>query len=118
MDESLSVRCINISFGETFMTIFAPKRKNDQHWEGHTVDVAFSGKISCPVLITRRLLSLLSNSEDSCAPVVRRIIANRKVISFIPLWEFLGISYTTAKDDFKNTSNLSFRTSHNLVRIT
>ena len=98
MDEILSVRCIDISFGEAFMSIFIPKRKNDQHREGHTVDVAFSGKISCPVLITKRLLSLLPNSEDSCAPIVRRIIANRKGNKFHPS---LGISYTTAKGDFK-----------------
>ena len=70
MDEILSVRCIDISFGETFMTILVPKRKNDQHREGHKVDVAFSGKISCPVLITKRLLSLLPNSEGSCAPLI------------------------------------------------
>ena len=62
MDEILSVRCIDISFGEAFMSIFIPKRKNDRHREGHTVDVAFSGKISCAVLITKRLLSLLPNS--------------------------------------------------------
>ena len=97
MDEILSVRCIDISFGETFMTILVPKRKNDQHREGHKVDVAFSGKISCPVLITKRLLSILPNSEGSCAPIVRRIIANRKGNKFHPS---LGISYTTAKDDF------------------
>ena len=96
MDEILSVRCIDISFGETFMTILVPKRENDQQREGHKVDVAFSGKISCPVFITKRLLSLLSNSEGSYAPIVRRIIANRKGNKFYPS---LGISYTTAKDD-------------------
>ena len=94
MDEILSVRCIDIQFGETFMTIFVPKRKDDQHREGHTVDVAFSGKISCPVLITKRLLRLLPNSEDSCTPIVRRIIANRKSNKFHPS---LGISYATAR---------------------
>ena len=31
MDEILSFRCIEISFGETFMTVLVPKRKNDQH---------------------------------------------------------------------------------------
>ena len=54
--------------------------------------------MSCPVNITQRLLSLLSGDQDSSFPVVRRIVACKDHSYFHPS---LGISYSTARDLFK-----------------
>ena len=99
MDETLSVRCIDISFGKTFMIIFVPKWRTTNIGKGIRLMLLFQEKFHAQYsFITKRLLSLLPNSEDSCASTVRRIIANRKGIKF---HLSLGISYTTAKDDLK-----------------
>ena len=57
IDEIISVRVKDIQFHSDHMTIFVPKRKNDQHRNSHSVDVAMSGKISCPVLLAKKLIT-------------------------------------------------------------
>ena len=52
------VRVKDVSISNDGMTIFVSKRKNDQFCEGPT---ARSSKVSCPVLITERLLALLAS---------------------------------------------------------
>ena len=74
------------------------KKENDQHREGHTSTIAFTGTLSCPVNITQRLLSLLPGDKDSISSIVRRIGAYKKRSYFQPS---LGISYSTGRDLFK-----------------
>ena len=60
------------------MVIFVPKRKNDQHREGHFSDIRRSNKSTCPVSFTEKLLSLLPDEKGSSFPVLRRIVQKRK----------------------------------------
>ena len=55
MEELLEVRFKDFTFNSSFMTILVGKRKNDQHRDGHKINIVESGKISCPVPITRKL---------------------------------------------------------------
>ena len=54
--------------------------------------------MSCPVSLSKKLLSLLPDDESSVFPVTRRIVCSKNEQKF---HEFLGISYSTARDVFK-----------------
>ena len=58
-NEIIQVQRKHVHVFPDHMTIFCPRRKNDQHSRGHTIYFARSGKISCPVSITEKLLSKL-----------------------------------------------------------
>ena len=65
------------------MTVLVGKRKNDQHRDGHKIDIVESGKVSCPVSITRKLIGLLGDEKTSEFPSVRRIVIKREDKCFI-----------------------------------
>ncbi|CAH3032982.1 unnamed protein product, partial [Pocillopora meandrina] len=98
ISELLSVKIIDITIVHDGMSIFVSKRKNDQFREGHTSIIARSGKVSCPVSITERLLVLLASPKESCSPVLRRIVRTKNGAYF---HKSLGISYSTIRDEFK-----------------
>ena len=50
---------------------FCPKRKNDQRSQGHFFYFARSGKITCPVSITEKMLSKLP--DNPVQPLVCRL---------------------------------------------
>ena len=77
------------------MSIFLPKRKNDQFRAGNTIHIARTGRPTCPVSIAERLLQMLPDRRDSCYPVVGRIQKKKGVQRFHPT---RGISYITARD--------------------
>ena len=52
--------------------------KNDQHIEGHTAFLARSGKVTCPVAVTERLVNLLPNSSSAFSLVRRNVKAKSK----------------------------------------
>ena len=56
---------------------FFIKRKNDQYRDGDVPVIARSRKLTCPVGISERLISLLPDSETLESPVVRRIINSK-----------------------------------------
>ena len=103
--EILSIQVKHIQMSPPGMTIFLPKRKNDQFRSGSTVHIARSHKPTCPVAITERLLQMLPDSPDSNRPVVRRILSKHGVQTFHPTQ---GISYTTAKDIIKRELGIFF----------
>ena len=94
IEKIIGVRVKDISFvdKEYISTFIKKKRKrknDDQHREGHTSPIAFTCTLSCPVNITKRLLSLLPGDKDSSFSVVKRIVVcKKKVIIFILRWEF------------------------------
>ena len=45
------------------MTMSVRKRKNDQHRDGHKIDIIESGEVSCPVSITRKLIGFLGDEK-------------------------------------------------------
>ena len=96
--ELLSIEVRHIRIVPEGMSIFLPKRKNDQFRAGNTIYIAKTYKITCPVSITERLLQMLPNNRDSCYPVVRRLQNRKGVQSF---HQSRGISYTTARDIIK-----------------
>ena len=69
---TLSVK--DVSICSEYVSVFIPKRKNDQYREGHTSLLARSHKATCPVCITERLLKLLPSFTKSSSPLVRRIV--------------------------------------------
>ena len=71
--------------------------KNDQHSEGHTAFLARSGKVTCPVAVTERLVKLLPQSS-SAFPLVRRIMKAKSKKRF---HSSLGVSMTTLRVEFK-----------------
>ena len=95
----LSIRLSDIVITEPFMSISIPKRKEDQHREGHISVLAGSGKVTCPVSITERLVSLLpSQDKSSPFPIVRRIVKTKRREHF---HSYLSISYSTALDSIR-----------------
>jgi len=95
----LNVRVKDVSIDDIGMTVFIfQRKKNDQFREGHTSVIARCNKISCPVAITERILSLLPDAKDSCFTVLRRIVSTKKGSYF---HKSLGISYTTIRDEFR-----------------
>ena len=59
MGEIRSLSIKDVSICSEYMSVFIPKRENDQYREGHTSLLARSHKATCPVSITERLLKLL-----------------------------------------------------------
>ena len=60
MDEIRNLSVNDVSICSEYMSVFIPKRKNDQYGEGHTSLLARSHKATCPVSITERLLKTRS----------------------------------------------------------
>ena len=71
--------------------------KNDQHREGHTAVLARSGKITCPVALTERLVKILPQSSPAF-PLVRKIMKAKSGEHF---HSSLGVSMTTLRVEFK-----------------
>ena len=92
ISEILGIKMSDIVITDSFTSISVPKRKNDQHREGHVSILARSGKLTCPVSITEKLLSLLPFQDPKASlPIIRRIVKTKKQERF---HEFLSISYT------------------------
>ena len=80
------------------MSVFIPKRKNDQFREGHTSFLAKSGKATCPVAITEKLINSLPTSNHSRLPLVRRIVKSGSKEYF---HSCKGVLYITLREEFK-----------------
>ena len=59
INEILGIRPCDIQISDSHLSILISNRKNDQHCDGHTSILARSGKITCPVSITEKIMSLL-----------------------------------------------------------
>ena len=95
MEEILEVRVKDFMFNST---ISAGKQKNDQHRDGHEIAIVESVTVSWPVFITRKLIGLLGDEKTSEFPIMRRIVIKKGRQMLHP---HLGISYTTARDNFE-----------------
>ena len=74
IDELQNMMLKDVNIFSDHMSVFTPKRKNDQFREGHTSFLAKSGKATCPVAITEKLVKLLPTSNYPRVPLVRHII--------------------------------------------
>ena len=77
MDEIHNLSVKDVSISSEYMSVFIPKRKNDQNRKGHMSFLARSYKATCPVAITEKLLKLFHSSSESSAPLVRRIVKSK-----------------------------------------
>ena len=73
--------------------------KNDQIREGHISVIARSGKLTCLVSVTERLVSLLPGPRNPRCSLIRRIVKSKVGEHF---HESTGISYSTILLEFKN----------------
>ena len=78
------------------MYVYVLQRKNDQYREGHTAFLARTGKITCPVAVTKRWIKRLPQSSSSF-PLVRRIVRARSKEYF---HSSLGVSVSILKEEF------------------
>ena len=62
ISEILSIQVKHINIVPEDMSIFIPKRKNDQFRSGNKIHIARSDKPTCPVSITERLLERLPDN--------------------------------------------------------
>ena len=98
MGEIRSLSIKDVSICNEYMSVFIPKRENDQYREGHTSLLARSHKATCPVSITERLLKLLPLSAESFDPLVGRIDKS-KIKEYFHATK--GVSYTTLREELR-----------------
>ena len=98
VDEIRNLKVRDVSIFNEYMSVFIPKRKNDQYREGHTSFLTRSHKATCPVSITERLLKLFPSTCESSSPLVRRIVETKSRECF---HASRGVSYSTLRDEFK-----------------
>ena len=98
MDEIRNLSDKDVSICNEYISVFIPKRKNDQYREGHTSLLARSHKATCPVSITERLLKLLPLSSEASSPLVRRIVKSKSKEYF---HVSKGVSCTTHREEFR-----------------
>ena len=93
INEILRIRPCDIQISDLHLSIFISSRKNDQHRDGHTSILARSGKITCPVSITEKIMP--STHKSQMAPIVGRVVKCKKQERF---HEYAGICHSTALD--------------------
>lgn len=84
INKVLSIRVKDVSIFDDFMNVYLVKRKNYQYKDGHISVIARSWKLTCPIMITEKLLHLLPDSKDSSNPIVRRIVNSSLWVLVIP----------------------------------
>ena len=82
---------------------------------GHTAFLARTGKVTCPVAVTERLIKLLLQSS-STLPLVHRIVKTKSKEYF---HSSLSVSVSTLREDFKKhiklfVSDISKYSAHNM----
>ena len=97
IDEINSFCLQDVTIKADHMSIYVAKRKNDQYREGHTSCLVRSGKSTCPVSITERIIKVLSQSNPSF-PLVRRIVRSKSGEYF---HASKGVSISTLREEFK-----------------
>ena len=97
IDEIRNIALRDVSIHSDHMSVYLPQRKNDQYREGHTAFLARTGKVTCPVAVTERLIKLLPQSS-SAFPLVHRIIKAKSKEYF---HSSLGVSVSTLREEFK-----------------
>ncbi|CAH3035005.1 unnamed protein product [Porites lobata] len=97
IDEIRNIALRDVSIHSDHMSVYLPQRKNDQYREGHTAFLARTGKVTCPVAVTERLIKLLPQSS-SALPLVRRIVKAKSKEYFHCS---LGVSVSTFREEFK-----------------
>ena len=96
-DEIIHVNRSHLFIFPDHMSIFCPKRKNDQRSQGHYFYFARSDKITCPVSITEKLLSKLPDKPGQ--PLVCRPSSKGTALQH-------SISYSRVREIFRGTISI------------
>ena len=73
IDEIGNIALRDVFIHSDHMSVYVPQPKNEQYREGDTAFLARTGKVTCPVAVTERLIKLLPQSS-SAFPSVLRIV--------------------------------------------
>ena len=87
IDEIRNIALRDVSIHSDHMSVYLPQRKNDQYREGHTAFLARTGKVTCPVAVTERLIKLLPQSSSAFPFAELSNLSLRSI--FIVVWVFL-----------------------------
>lgn len=98
-DEITSIKICDISFFSDHMSIYLPKRKNDQFRQGHTVFIARTGNSTCPVAITERYIDMLGIANSPSHPLVCGFRRSKRA-GLGPISK--AITYSTVRDLIKS----------------
>ncbi|KXJ15581.1 hypothetical protein AC249_AIPGENE10313 [Exaiptasia diaphana] len=93
-DEIVNITRRDVCIKADHMTVFCLKRKNDQYSKGHTAVIDRSGKITCPVAITEKLLNKLPVCPNQS--LVCRLKSNGSAMQ-------QSISYSRVREIFLET---------------
>lgn len=88
ISELLKVKLKDIKLFETHMSITVSKRKNDQFRKGHIINLNRTGNVTCPVVMTERLIAKAKAPSDG--HLICRVVRTKAGLKSSPL----GISYT------------------------
>lgn len=86
-DEIIHVARMHVFMYEDHITIFCPKKKNDQLARGHSCYLARSDKITCPVSITQKLLATLPANPDQFLVCRLSSCPLKPALSYTPVLE-------------------------------
>ena len=87
IDEIRNIALRDVSIHSDHMSVYVPQRKNDQYRKGHTAFLTSTGKVTCPVAVTERLIKLLPQSS-SAFPLVAELSKLSPRCIFILVWLF------------------------------
>ena len=88
IDEIRNIALRDVSIHSDHMSVYVPQRKNVQYREGHTAFLARTGKVTCPVAVTERLIKLLPQSSSAFPFAELSNLSSLRSI-FIVVWVFL-----------------------------
>ena len=77
-DELAKLRCCDVQFGGTHMSIHLASSKTDQYRQGDTVIVVRTGSNTCPVAMLERYYEMASISKESKLRLFHGIISTAR----------------------------------------
>ena len=87
----------DVSIHSDHMSFYVPQRKNDQYREGHASFLARTGKGTCPVAVTERLIKLLQ--VFLCLPISSQNCQSYRSKEYFH--SSLGVSVSSLREEFK-----------------
>ena len=97
IDEILSIKVNHLQFHDTHVQINIEKSKTDQTREGNVIHIARLDSRYCPVKLIEKFLEAADLHHNPNAFIIPRLVATK---SGAYAHKTLGISYTTAREEF------------------
>ena len=97
-DELVHVKAKDITFNDKFISIYIPRSKTDQLWQGNVVLVARTGSRLCPVTMLEKYMSRAGVGSSDDRFIFRSIVKTKRGER---LREIGNMSYTRLRECFK-----------------